>query len=55
MPPVGVGMYDGAVVAFAGEALGVPLPPDPAAAHALVASSKAAATDKSIPRIALTS
>jgi len=55
MPPVGVGMYDGALVAFAGEAFGAPVPPDPAAAHAVVASSSAATMDKSTPRIALTS
>ena len=48
-------MYEGAAVWLAGETLGAPFPPDPAAAHAVVASSKAAATDKSIPRIALTS
>jgi len=51
MPPVGVGTEEGALVAFAG----APLPPEPAAAHAVVASSNAAATASSADRMALTS
>jgi len=48
-------MYDGAFVAVAGDALGAPLPPEPAAAHAVVASSSAAARASSVRRMALTS
>ncbi len=55
MAPVGVGMYDGAAVAFAGPSFGAPVPPEPAAAHAVVASSSAAATASSADRMALTS
>ncbi len=54
MPPVGVGADEGALVAFAGAPFGAPVPPDPAAAHALVASSSAAAAS-SADRMALTS
>jgi hypothetical protein len=55
MPPVGVGIEDGAAVAFAGAPLGAPVPPEPAAAHAVVASSSAAATTRIADRTALTS
>jgi hypothetical protein len=55
MPPVGVGMYEGAVVWLAGEALGAPFPPDPAAPHADVPSANAAARAKIADRMALTS
>jgi len=55
MPPVGVGIDDGAAVVFAGASLGAPVPPEPAAAHAVVASSSAAATASSADLMALTS
>jgi len=48
-------MYEGAVVWLAGEPLGVPFPPEPAAAHADVASTSAAARVKIAGRMALTS
>jgi hypothetical protein len=54
MPPVGVGIDDGAAVAFPGAPLGA-VPPEPAAAHAVVASSSAAVTASSADRMALTS
>jgi hypothetical protein len=55
MPPVGVGIEDGAAVVFAGASLGTPVPPEPAAAHAAVASKVAAATASTTDRMALTS
>jgi len=48
-------MYEGAAVWLAGETLGAPFPPDPAAAHAVVASTSAAARAKIADRMALTS
>jgi hypothetical protein len=52
MPPVGVGMNEGAAVGFP---LGAPPPPEPAAPHAVVASSRAAVNKSTARRIALTS
>jgi hypothetical protein len=45
-------MKEGAIVAFP---LGAPLPPEPAAEHAVVASNSAAARVKSTRLMALTS
>jgi hypothetical protein len=55
MSPVGVGIEDGAAVALPGAPFGAPVPPEPAAAHAVVASSNAIATASSADRMALTS
>ena len=55
MSPVGVGIEDGAAVAFAGAPLGAPVPPEPAAAHAVVASSSAADAASKADGMALTS